>query len=180
MLLQRDESVLLVIDVQERLLPAMNDPRMVVEHSGMLLQAATELAVPIMVSEQYPKGLGLTVSPLRELAAGGRIFEKMAFSCADEADIIKHLRSLGRRQLVLCGIEAHVCVLQTALGLRREGYDVFVAEDAISSRASENMAAGRRRMAANNIEMVSTEMVIFEWLQVAGTPEFKTLSKLIK
>lgn len=180
MLLQRDESVLLVIDIQERLLPAMDDPRMVVEHSGILLQAASELAVPIIVSEQYPKGLGLTVSPLRELAAGGRIFEKMAFSCADEPPILQHLKSLGRRQLLLCGIEAHVCVLQTALGLRREGYDVFVAEDAISSRAPGNMAAGRRRMTANNIEMVSTEMVVFEWLQIAGTPEFRTLSKLIK
>ncbi|MEQ8709913.1 MAG: hydrolase [Rhodospirillales bacterium] len=180
MLLQRDESVLLVIDIQQRLLPTMDDPETVVRHSEMLLRAASELAVPVMVSEQYPKGLGPTVSPLRELAAGGRIFEKMAFSCTGETEILRHLKSLGRRQLVLCGIEAHVCVLQTALGLRQEGYDVFVAEDATSSRSQINLAAGRRRMAANNIEMVSTEMVIFEWLQVAGTAEFKTLSKLIK
>lgn len=180
MLMKREDSQLLVVDVQERLLPVMADPDEVIGNCAILMQSARELGVPLLVSEQYPKGLGSTVEALHDLASPAEILPKLAFSCADDEEIAAALRSVRRRQIVVCGIEAHVCVLQTALGLQRDGYDVFVAGDATSSRRAGNRDAAHRRLAQAGIGMVTTEMAVFEWLHHAGTPEFKTISKLIK
>ncbi|MFM7344178.1 MAG: hydrolase [Tagaea sp.] len=177
MLLRAQSSVLLVVDIQARLLPAMAEPELVTANTAKLVAAAKRLGIPVLVSEQYPKGLGPTVE---SLAGAGTVLAKMSFSCAADPGIAARLESLGRRQIVLCGIESHVCVLQTALGLRDKGYDVTVVWDAVSSRklADKELAAGRLRR--NDVELVGTEMAIFEWLGVAGTPEFKELSALIK
>jgi nicotinamidase-related amidase len=177
MLLQAKSSVLLVVDVQARLLPAMAEPDLVTANSAKLVAAAKRLAVPVLVSEQYPKGLGPTVEAL---AGAGTVLAKMSFSCAADPGIAGALERLGRRQIVLCGIESHVCVLQTALGLKAKGYEVAVVWDAVSSRkpADKDLAAGRLRR--NDVDLIGTEMAIFEWLGVAGTPEFKELSALIK
>ena len=181
MLLEAKKSSLLVVDVQERLLPAMADGDAVLRHCGILLQAAATLNVPVTISEQYPKGLGPTVAGLRSNQAS--VFEKMTFSCWREAGLKQHFIDLhegGRPLVVIAGIEAHVCVLQTAIDLRAAGFGVFLVADAVSSRQQRSAELALERMRDIGVQVASTEMVVFEWLEKAGTPEFKVLSKLIK
>ena len=179
MLLDKVRSSLLVVDLQERLLPAMSAPDQIIPPIQLLIRAAMALQVPVLASEQYPKGLGHTVPAVRDLLESGQILEKVEFSCAANPALHAQLRRLSRDQLVICGIEAHVCVLQTALGLASEK-QVFVAADATASRRPENRRLALRRMGRAGVEIVSAEMVVFEWLGRAGTPEFKELSALLK
>lgn len=180
MLIDAARSVFLLVDVQENLGPVMADPRLVYRNCALLLRAAARLGVPVIASEQYPKGLGPTLGELAALLPDGAVMEKLHFSCAADPAIAERLRGLDRPQVVVAGIEAHVCVLQTALGLKAAGYEVFVAGDACSSRQVANHTAALARMAANGIDVVSTESAVFEWLHRAGTPEFKDLIGFIK
>jgi nicotinamidase-related amidase len=183
MLLHAAKSSLLLIDVQERLLPAMAMPDQVVAKSAILLEAARALAVPILASEQYPKGLGRTVEALRGPLGNGPVFEKLAFSCWRDEAMKAHLIGLheaGRPQVVMAGIEAHVCVLQTAVDLVQAGFGVFVVADAVSSRAPQSVALAVDRMRACGIAVVNAEMALFELLGRAGTPEFKAVSRLVR
>lgn len=181
MLIEAGRSVLLLVDVQENLGPVVADPRTLYRNCGLLLRAAGRLGVPVVVTEQYPKGLGPTLGELKNLVPdGGVVMEKMHFSCAADPAIAAYLRGLGRDQIVVAGAEAHVCVLQTALGLKAAGYQVFVVGDACSSRLVANQQSALARMAANGVEVAATESVVFEWLHVSGTPEFKDLIALIK
>lgn len=180
MLIDAGRSVLLLVDVQENLGPVMAEPRAVYRNCSLLLRGAARLGIPVIASEQYPKGLGPTLGELKAWLPDGAVMEKIHFSCAAEPAIVERLRALGRDQLVVAGIEAHVCVLQSALGLQAAGYQVFVAGDACSSRLAANHASALARMAANGIDVVVSESVIFEWLHRAGTPEFKDLIALIK
>jgi nicotinamidase-related amidase len=180
MLLKSDESQLLIVDVQERLLPAMADSAAVLKGCTILLEAAAKLGIPILVSEQYPKGLGHTVAEVAALAPNGGIREKIAFSCAADQGLAETLEARGRRQVVVAGIEAHVCVLQTAMMLREQGYEVFVAADAVSSRLPGSVDLALARLRQSGITVGNCEMVLFEWLGQAGTPEFKEISKLIR
>lgn len=177
MLLNATQSLLLVVDVQARLLPAMAEPDRVTGNSAKLVAAAKRLAIPVLVSEQYPKGLGPTVDALAE---AGTVLAKMNFSCAADPGIADAVERSGRRQIVLCGIESHVCVLQTALGFKAKGYEVAVVWDAVSSRKAADQDLAAERLRANGVWLIGTEMAIFEWLGVAGTPAFKELSALIK
>jgi nicotinamidase-related amidase len=136
--------------------------------------------VPILVSEQNPRGLGPTVASVRSLADDREVVEKMHFSCLGDDGFARRWRDLDRPQTVVAGIEAHVCVLQTALDLLAAGSRVFVVADATSSRSPDNHRAALERLRADGAEIVSTEMVVFEWLVRAGTPEFRELSALIK
>jgi nicotinamidase-related amidase len=174
MILKADLSLLLAIDVQERLLPAMADPVAVEQGAARLMRAARRLGVPMLVTEQYPRGLGPTVPGLAALASPEETLEKIHFSCAAEPSV------QARHQAVLCGIEAHVCVLQSALGLAAAGWSVAVVEDATSSRRPDDRAAGLRRLAASGVVVVTAEMVLFEWLGRAGTDAFRDVQKLIK
>jgi len=180
MLIQADQSLLLLIDVQARLLPAMVDPGGAVAGCAKLLKAASRLGVPILASEQYPKGLGPTVPELAALVPAGATLPKMTFSCADEPAIDARIAASGRRTLVLCGIEAHVCVLQSAIGFRARGYDVAVALDATSSRRAGDRDLAAHRLRQAGVVVAGVEMVLFEWLVRAGTPEFKDVAALIK
>ncbi|MBW7835829.1 MAG: hydrolase [Sphingomonadales bacterium] len=184
MLLERHRSQLLVVDIQDRLLPHIANKAEVVANTEVLLTAARRLDIPVTVSEQYPKGLGPTAARLSPFLEGTKIFEKMHFSCAADAEIRRHIRHLdqasGRDQIVICGIESHVCVLQTALGLAQAGHYVAVVVDAVGSRRRESWDAAIDRLLKNEIEMVTTEMTLFEWLGVSGTEEFRDLSRLIK
>lgn len=181
MLLRADLSLLLVIDIQTKLLPAMASPQAVEAGAARLMRAARRLGVPLLVSEQYPKGIGPTVPSLATLATPDETLEKLSFSCAAEPAIRSRLALMGpRRQAVLCGIEAHVCVLQSALGLIDAGWSVAVVEDAVSSRRAGDRDAGLRRLAAGGATIATAEMVLFEWLERAGTAEFRDLLKLIK
>jgi len=180
MLIRAQESVLIVVDLQERLVPAVEAPETTVRNAGILIQAAKRLDVPVVVSEQYPKGLGPTVPELKILSDGCQVFDKTDFSCADDAAIEKAINDIGRRQMIIAGTEAHVCVLQTAGRLLERGFEVFVVADAASSRAVADRDLAFQRLSAAGAALVSTEMVVFEWLGRAGTPEFKDLQALIK
>ena len=191
MILNKDRSILLAVDIKARLLPVMAEPERVVRNTTILVSAAKILAVPALASEQYPVGIGHIVPAVRELFEPGAIFEKSEFSCVRNTAIAgkpaikdpvirERLATYGRRQVVLCGIESHVCVLQTAFDLITQGYQPFVAADAVSSRDPENRAVALDRLRAGGIGVVSTEMVVFEWLERSDTPEFKALSRLIK
>jgi nicotinamidase-related amidase len=180
MILNKDRSILLAVDIQGRLLPVMAEPDRVVRNTTILVSAAKSLAVPALATEQYPVGIGHIVPAVRELFEPGEIFEKSEFSCLRNAPFREHLATYGRRQVVLCGIESHVCVLQTAFDLLTQGYQPFVTADAVSSRDPENRALALDRLRAGGIAVVSTEMVVFEWLERSDIPEFKALSRLIK
>jgi len=180
MILDRTLSQLLVVDVQDKLLPAMHEGERMVERCAVLMQAAQRLNIPITVSEQYRKGLGATVARLDNIKGDAAVMEKMHFSCAADPAMAARVKGLGRSQVVVCGIESHVCVMQSALGFKTMGFDVFVVADAVTSRKAESVATAESRLRHAGIAVVNTEMAVFEWLHVAGTPEFKELSKLIK
>jgi nicotinamidase-related amidase len=179
-LIERAESQLLVVDMQERLVPAMAEPERLVAACGTLLQAAKALGVPVLASEQYPKGLGRTAADLAPLIGPADRREKVEFSCYANDGIKQSLTIAGRRHLVLAGIEAHVCVLQTALELVAADYRVFIVADAVGSRRAASREIALRRMADAGATLVTVEMVLFEWLRSAADPEFRTLSRLIR
>jgi nicotinamidase-related amidase len=180
MLIRRRESLLLVVDEQARLAPAIAGKEQVLANTAVLIKAATRLGVPVLAAELYPSGLGPTLPEIADLLARDAVMEKIHFSCAAEEEFIGRIARLGRSQVVLTGMEAHVCVLQTALGLKERGYHPFVVADATGSRRPESHALAMERLRLAGIAAVSTEMVVFEWLDRAGTPEFKEVSALIK
>jgi nicotinamidase-related amidase len=175
MLLDHQHSSLLVVDVQDRLLPAIDGWQRLLDNVIWLVQIAQSLHVPVLASEQYPKGLGHTHAALRALLPTGGIAEKLHFSCV-AADCLDGIAGSERRQFVVCGIEAHVCVMQTALELRWQGKEVFVVADAIASRNPVDRELALARLRSHGIEIVSREMVAFEWLRRAGTAEFRQIS----
>jgi nicotinamidase-related amidase len=181
MLLDASKSSLLLIDIQDRLLPAMTAPEQVVAKASILLKAARELSVPVTISEQYPKGLGRTVPELQSNEA--EVMEKLTFSCWRDEAMCKRFITLhegGRPQVVVAGIEAHVCALQTCIDMAQAGFAVYAVADAMSSRKQESADLAFNRMAANGVQVVNTEMAVFELLEKAGTPQFKALSGLIR
>lgn len=180
MLIRRDDSLLLLVDLQEKLAPAIFDSERVIANSVRLLEGARQLGVPAFVSEQYVRGLGPSVAAIRSAAVDAHFFEKTHFSCAAEPGVIDLLRAARRPQVILTGTETHVCVLQTAIGLLGAGFEVFLVADAASSRTPENRSAAIERMRAAGIQIVTSEMVLFEWLHAAGTDEFRRLLPLIK
>lgn len=180
MLIDRHQSLLLVVDVQEKLAPAIHEGAAAIANNRSLLGAADRLGIPVVVSEQYVRGLGQTVSELLPLPAGAQRFEKMHFSCTREPGFLGLIAATGRRQIIVTGMETHVCVLQTVLGLVAAGYEVCLVKDAASSRTPGNRAAAIARARAAGAGIVTTEMVLFEWLERAGTEDFRALLPLIK
>lgn len=180
MLLSAADACLLVVDIQDKLLPAVRNQDAVVANTRVLLQAAASLSVPVLASEQYPRGIGHTVAPVAELLPEGSLVEKLHFSCLADPGFARRFAALGRGQAVVCGLEAHVCVLQTVEQLLSAGHEVFVVADAVSSRAEASHELALRRLEADGARIVTTEMVVFEWLGQAGTPVFRELSRLIK
>ena len=172
--LRAADSALVVIDIQERLAAVMPSREAVVRSTGILLEAAARLGVPVVVTEQYPKGLGATVAEVSAKVPKGSIrLEKTAFSAAGALELM-------RPQVVLVGMEAHVCVLQTALDLAADGLEVFVAADAVCSRTEANCANALARLQNAGIVVTNSESVLFEWLRDASHPEFRELSKLVR
>ncbi|MSP66792.1 MAG: hydrolase [Alphaproteobacteria bacterium] len=180
MRLRADTACLMIVDVQEKLLPAMHEGERVVERCVLLMEAARRLAVPILVTEQYPQGLGPTVPRLKALMPNAGAMPKLHFSCVADEDIRRQLLGQGRPQVVIAGIETHVCVMQTALDLVDLGLRPFVVDDATASRKPESKAVAVARLTRNGADMVTAEMVLFEWLDRAGTPAFKDLSRLVR
>ncbi|MEM6497431.1 MAG: hydrolase [Pseudomonadota bacterium] len=180
MLIKTASSCLVVIDMQERLVPAMQAPARTLKNTRLLMTTAEELGIPIMMTEQYPQGLGRTVPEIRNASASAAVFEKMHFSCLEAKEFASAFRAHNRKQVIITGMEAHICVMQTAAQLMEEGYQVFVVTDATSSRTLESEKACLDRLQATGAGIVTTEMVVFEWLSKAGTPAFKKLLPLIK
>jgi len=176
MLIDRDNSALLVIDVQTRLLNLLPDWQRLLDNTIWLVQVAQKLKTPVMASEQYPQGLGPTHAALRTFLPDEAVAAKAHFSCT-AAQCLTGLPGAERRQIILCGMEAHVCVMQTALELRWQGREVFVVGDVIGSRNPADRDFAIARMRAHGIEIVTREMVAFEWMRQAGTDEFREISK---
>jgi nicotinamidase-related amidase len=184
MRMQRDRSQLLIVDLQEKVAPPVDNAASVIAVCCRLVHIANRLGVPITVSEHYPKGLGPTVAALRDaLGPDAEVLAKITFSCLRDPVLRQRfdgLRDQGRGQVIVAGIEAHVCVGQTVLDLIAEGYEVYVAADGVSSRSPESRDLILRRIRQAGGYVVDSEMVMFEWLEQAGTPEFKDLIDLLK
>lgn len=174
------ETLLLIIDVQDKLAPAVFEADLVEKNIGKLLRACKLLGVPAIYTEQYPKGLGHTVAPLKELIGEDQPFEKLSFSCCGGEGFMDRLRSLGRNDILVVGMETHVCVYQTCIELLDFGYNVHLVTDGVSSRTPENRALGIKCIERSGGVPTSTEMAIFELLRVADGDTFKAISKIIK
>jgi nicotinamidase-related amidase len=178
--LRRANAGLLVIDIQDKLLPFIFEKERLVRNTVLLIKGAEVLKLPIFVTEQYRKGLGLTAPEIASAIAGFAPVEKVTFSSCGAPGLIETLKSKGITDLLLCGIEAHVCVFQTCLDLVRDGFNVFVVADAVSARNPENTRLAMDRMRGAGALIVSTEMVFFELLERAATEEFKQILALVR
>ncbi len=178
--LARARTGLVVVDIQERLLPAIFEKERVVQNAVRLIKGAGVLGVPVLVTEQYRKGLGPTAPEVAAAVSGFAPVEKVTFSSCGAPGFVERLKQSGLADIVLCGIEAHVCVCQTCLDLLDRGFTPFVAADAVSSRTPENHRLGLERMREAGAIIVSTEMVLFELLERAGTEEFKQILDLVR
>lgn len=177
----RNNTLAVIVDVQERLHPLMYNADHVLTKATTLIRGLTVLDIPILITEQYPKGLGTTVEPIRE-ALGDRFnpIVKSAFSCCDERDFSRRLTEHGRRTVLIAGIESHVCVLQTSLDLLDADYDPVVVLDATSSRSARDQEIAARRIEREGGRITSVESILFEIARVSGTDQFKSISKLVK
>ncbi len=182
--LNREDAILVVVDVQERLVPAIHAElyRPSLKNIRIIIEAAAALGVPIVVTEQYPKGLGPTVQELRETLSGKshRLLEKVTFSCARNEEFLGAVAAAGRRQVVIVGMETHVCVYQTSVDLARAGYSVFVLDDAVSSRFLHNYRSGLQALRDAGCTVFSTETAVFQLLKEAATPEFRKVAPFVK
>lgn len=177
--LVKEEAVLIIIDIQERLVPVMEHGEEVIRKTNTLISVATDLEIPILVTEQYPKGLGKIVLEVSTNLDKALTYEKTTFSgCTEE--VISTLNQLGRKKIIITGMETHVCVFQTVRDLLAHNYQVFVVEDAVCSRTKENYRNALALMSTMGAVITNTETVFFDLIKEAGTPLFKKLSKLIK
>lgn len=174
------DTALLIIDIQDKLAAIMRHKGQVVNNTLHLIELAKILQIPILLTEQYPKGLGPTLPEIREALPVYAPFEKTAFNCCLEAGFLEKVAALGRKKLLLTGMETHICVLQTGLGLMKEGYSVQVIQDAVCSRTKNNFVTGITYLDRAGAVITGTETVLFQLLQKAGTEAFKVISKRIK
>lgn len=178
MLMRVEDSLLLVVDVQERLAPTMSEAREVITGCAKLVGVAQDLNVPVIITEQYPKGLGETMVDVRQVAGeSAAYFSKTEFSCVKNQTILSELKRKNKRQIIIAGVELHICILQTAIELKSLGYDVFVVADACSSQDAFQHVLSYQRLLSAGVEVVSLAMVVYEWLEKAGTEQFKFISK---
>jgi len=178
--LDKNDALLLIIDIQERLAVVMKEKDKVVKNTQHLIELAKMMNIPLVVTEQYPKGLGRTVPELQSLIPGSKPIEKISFNCCDEPSFLSEINKLGKKKIIVTGMETHVCVLQTATSLLQAGYTTHVVQDAICSRTKENWKAGLRFMHDAGAVLTCTETVLFQLLRAAGTEEFKKISQRIK
>jgi nicotinamidase-related amidase len=178
--LDKDNTALVIIDVQERLAAAMKVKDEVIKNCLHLIELSRMLNIPIVVTEQYPKGLGTTVNEIKESLPLYHPIEKLSFNCCEEPNFLNELKRLNKKALILTGMETHICVLQTCIGLLREGFNVHLVRDAVCSRTKENWKTGIEFMRDAGAVATCTETVLFQLLKLAGTEEFKAISKRIK
>ena len=178
--LDRDRCLLVVVDLQERFRDLIHGMDGVLEQTGRLIRFCRELEIPIIVTEHYPRGLGHTIDSVKELCEPWQPIEKINFSCCGCPEFNTTLAGSGRDQIILCGIETHVCIYQTACDLLRQGKQVALATDASSSCSKANRKLGGKHLARLGVQNLGAQMIMFEILEKAGTPEFKAVADLLR
>lgn len=179
-LLKVENTCLLIIDIQKRILPVIKDYELVVENTLKLIKGFKAMGVPIYYTEQYPKGLGPTEEQIVNELNGIKPIKKMTFSCSGAGDLFNILKTKNHSQIVVCGVESHVCVQQTVLDLIENGFQVNLAADAVSSRKEKDYNIALNRMRDHGTEVTTTESILFELLTICGTDVFKQVSKIVK
>ena len=180
MRIHREKSIAVVIDFQERIFPAIHGNDRLLARVPLLLNGLKVLGVPMIVTEQYVKGLGPTVAPIAAAIEGVGRIEKSSFSCCDEPKFMMELASSGRDHVIIAGIESHVCVLQTVIDLQQSGYHAIVVEDCISSRNPHDKEIALERMRREGAILTTSEAILFELLRYSGGETFKAISALVK
>ena len=178
--LKRNETAAVVIDVQEKLFPLIHEYDQLAKNMSILIQGLKILGIPLLVTQQYTKGLGETVTAIKEAVGDYRHIEKMAFSCCGDEGFMSELRKLNKKNVILMGIESHVCVLQTALDLIAENFQPVLIEDCVSSRKPNDKRVAVKRIKQAGAIVSTYESVLFELTEVSGTDLFKSIVKLIK
>ena len=180
MRIEKSDSTALVIDIQERLFPHMVEKESLLQRTLLLLEGLKILQVPVQMTEQYPRGLGPTLEPVAKALPSLSPIEKMTFSCCDEPSYLLELERSGKKSVIICGIEAHVCVLQTVTDLISAGFLPVVVADCISSRRADDKEVALERMRSEGAVITTSESILFELTRAAENETFKTISKLVK
>lgn len=179
-MLNSDDSILIIVDIQEKLIRVMHEKEKMLENITKLIKGIVLLGIPILITEQYPRGLGQTVSEIASLIPDYKPIPKLSFSCCGNQQFMQALGQSGKTQILLIGIESHVCVYQTAIDLINLGYQVNVVTDCVSSRTKENIHLALRRIENEGAKLTGTEMALFELLKIAEGDKFKDISNFIK
>lgn len=180
MRIKKDNTIGLIIDIQERLVPAIWEKEVLLKNCQILIRGLNELKIPLLVTQQYTKGLGETIPEIKSVIQDFSFIEKRDFSCCDEPVVMDKLSELGAKNIIVCGIESHVCVLQTAVDLKDAGFNPVVVMDCVSSRTRENVELAKERFRYEGIMMTSYESILFELTRSSVAAEFKAISKLVK
>jgi len=180
MRISKSHTAGVIIDIQEKLFPHMNDRASLEKNTNILIKGMKILKIPFLVTEQYTKGLGFTIPTVQESIEDQSKIEKVAFSCCDSPDFMTHLQSMGKTHVVVAGIEAHVCVLQTVVDLLENGFKVMVVANCVSSRKPLDKEIALRRMEQEGAMLATYESVLFELCRYSGSDQFKSISKLVK
>ena len=178
-LMNADDTAVVVVDMQQKLLPVIENGESLVQSVQRLIAGARHLSVPVLFTEQYPQGLGKTVAGLSEKDADD-VFEKKMFSFRECSGLLKRLKDSGIRNLLLVGIETHVCVLQSALDCIANGFKVYICVDAVGSRNEQDKSIAIGRLDSSGATLTTVESALFEWCETAKHPQFKAISQLIK
>lgn len=180
MRITRENTTGLIIDIQERLYPVMWQKEDFLKNCRILIQGLQTLGLPVLVTQQYSKGLGDTIEEIKSLFPDFKHIEKRDFSCCDELSFTEKLKESKTENVIICGIESHVCVLQTAVDLKAAGYNPVVVMDCVSSRAENSIKLAAERFRYEGIMMTSAESILFELARSSAIPQFKTISNLVK
>ena len=175
-----EDTAALIIDFQEKLVPAIANNEEVVAKAALFCAGLKELGVPMAITQQYTKGLGDTVAPIKEVVGEFEAMEKMSFSAMGCEEFVAWVKAQGKKTILVCGVEAHICVLQSVIDLQAEGYQVYLVEDCIASRKPSDKETGIKRAMGEGALMTSAEAILFELTYISGTPVFKQISKLVK
>jgi nicotinamidase-related amidase len=175
-----NNTVLVIIDIQEKLFRFIHQRENLIDNVQKLLRGILVLNVPVILTEQYPQGLGSTLPEIKQLISEIEPIPKLSFSCCGDENFVRKLEATGRRQVLISGIETHVCVYQTVADLIKAGYEVHVVTDTVSSRTQENKETGLNLMGSMGAALTSTETVLFELLKIASGENFKAISRIIR
>lgn len=180
---RQDDSIIVLVDIQDRLLATIMEPARtrMLDNTTTLLKTAELLDIPVIYTEQYPQGLGSTAIEIRTALPGNaRYFDKTHFSCCGSEDFLSAVRASHKRQVIITGMESHICVMQTALELKQDGFEVFVADDAVCSRKMAHWKSALNRLRQAGVVAAPTESILFEWLRHSHHEQFKSVSALLR